>query len=98
MAISLAVMTLTNSIILESLTYFPLGWLLNGIIGVILFYCCGCLKKSIPKVFRMSKDPIKIYEYLCDHSLLIYTGLVWSVFSFLVILSIIVYLYLYVYV
>ncbi len=80
--LSIVLMILTNLVILESLTHFPVGWLTSSVITAILMNCCSCLKKCMPSVFYIGNDSLKIYEFLHENRRLIYGGLIWSIVIF----------------
>jgi len=92
MTSSIFLLGLTNAIILESSTYFPIGWIVNGIIGLVLMYGCSCSKIFMPHLFHVEKDPIKVYEYLYNNRRPVYEAFAWSLFVFLVLVFVIVYL------
>jgi hypothetical protein len=61
--ISIMLMRLTNSILLESSTWFPIGWLFSGVITIILLHCCSCLKRIVPHVFDIKITCLFNSEY-----------------------------------
>ena len=52
----------TNWILFESMTFFPLGWLLNRIIVVIMEDFCLCLRQMVPRLFKEPSDTISTYR------------------------------------
>lgn len=58
---------LTNSIILEASTWFPLGCLIGD-----LLHCCWCLTEFPPHVFDGVSNSVKTYGVLHDNRPLIY--------------------------
>jgi hypothetical protein len=89
-------MGLTNSIILESSTQFPIGWLCGAPIAIILLHCCSCLKRFIPHVFYIETDSLRTYEFLHDQWSLIFGALAWSSFTFGVLVYVMIILKMYV--
>ncbi len=73
--ISICLIGLVNSILLESITFFPVGWIFNGLIILMVESCCACLNRYIPHIFRMPNNDIQIYELLYVNGAVIHAAL-----------------------
>jgi hypothetical protein len=93
--ISIVLMGLTNSIVLESSTQFPIGWLCGAPITIILLHCCSCLKRFIPHVFDIGTDSLRIYEFLHEQRFVIFGVIAWSIFTFVVLVYLMIMLKMY---
>jgi hypothetical protein len=87
-----------NSIIFESMTFFPLGWLLNGVIILIMENICSCLTKILPNVFKESREKIETYRLLYKMRHVVNVLLMWSFVEFFILGLVMVYVFENVYV
>jgi hypothetical protein len=96
--ISTYLIALTNSILFESMTFVPLGWLLNGIIVVIMEDFCLCLRKMVPRLFKEPSDTISTYRLLFKTRHVVNAVLTWSIAALCVLGNVGIYVLKYIYV
>jgi hypothetical protein len=73
------------------MTFFPLGWLLNGIIVVIMEDFCPCLRKMVPRLFKEPSDTISTYRLLFKTRHVVNAVLIWSIATLLVLGNVMIY-------
>jgi hypothetical protein len=75
------------------MTFFPLGWLLNGIIVAIMENFYPCLRKMVPRVFKVPSDKIEAYRLLFRIKHAVNVVLIWSIAVFFVLGLVMIYVF-----
>jgi hypothetical protein len=96
--LSIFLMGLTNVILIESLTTFPLGWIASSIVVLIAENCCCCLNECFPRIFAKPRHDQNVYETLHDSKALPIGIFVWAIFSYFLLVYVMNYVYQYGYV
>ena len=87
-----------NSMLFESITFFPLGWLSNGITVIAMENVCFYTKKTIPCLFKTCDNQFKTYRFLFHIRYGINFLLILSIVEFILLVNVIFYVLEYIYV
>lgn len=79
--LSIFLIGLTNVILIESLTTFPVGWIASGFVVLLAGNCCCCLNEFFPRIFSKPRYKENVYQILYDSSYLPILTFAWAIFS-----------------